>query len=221
MSPVESDGLAVAQTETQWDEQTDAFISAIDNANKAQKSYDISLRDLLANPNKYMEMDKLESKVEMIRKSVTKYFTEMSSNFEAEKKELDSLLEQCDSSYSDIDSAITSKAAAARVPYFKPYFVYSNPDNREEILIEKYSEELEFLVGKLSGVSHYVADLSGTYNGHRFGSWLFSGEKNYMLTVRAPESILMDMDRSQTLIDGMLDSILQGYNSGQRNARKS
>ncbi len=213
--------MAVAQTETQWDEQTDAFISAIDNANKTEKSYDISLRDLLSNPNKYMSMERLESKVELIRKATVKYFAGMSSNFEAEKKELDSLLAQCDSSYSDIDDVITSKAAAARVPYFKPYFVYSNPDSREEILIEKYTEELEFLVGKLSNISNYVADLSGSYKDHKFGSWIFSGEKNYVLTVRAPESILMDMERSRALIESMLDSILQGYNSVQGNAQKS
>jgi hypothetical protein len=218
---VESDFLAAAQTETEWDEQTDAFITAIDNANKTEKSYDISLRDLLTNPNKYMTMVDLEAKISSAKKAVDKYFATTASNFEEESKELNALLIQCDDSYSKINETISSKSSTARVPYVSPYFVYSDPESREEILIEKHTEEIDFLIGKLVNVSHYVADLSGSFRKHKLGSWLFSGEKNYVLSIRAPESILMDMERSNNLINNILDSISEGYNMVRKNAQKT
>ncbi len=203
--------MAAAEApELPWDEQTGEFIDAIDDANKASKAYDISLRDLLLDPTKYISISGFDQKLNAVQAAVNSYFKELLEGLADEQKDLDRALAICDMGYEKINGVISMKSSAARVPYVKPYFVYTNPEEREEIIIEKYSEDLDALIGKLSNSSNYIADLSGSYKEHRFGSWLFSGSKNHVLTVRAPASIIMDIDRSSTLIGDMLATIAAG-----------
>lgn len=199
--------MAAENVTLPWDDQTDQFISAIDDLNSTENHYDIKIRELLLNPNDYITKPGAVQKIGELSKSVDDYFGGMLSNLNDEQRELDQVLANTDLYYSKMDSIIFDKAASARVPYVKPYFVYVNPDKREEIVIEKYYEELDMLLGKLTNGSDYVADLSGTYKEHKFGSWLFSGSKDYLLTIRAPTSIVMDIDRSSTLIKNMLNTV--------------
>lgn len=199
-----------------WDDQTDQFISAIDEINQAEKHTNLSLREVLLSPDKYLGETDILKDLETLQSIADGYFTETLSKLQDEQKELDQLLAMADMNYSKIDSVIATKASAGRVPYMQPYAVYTNPDQREEIMIDKYEDSLELLIGRLANGANYVANLSGSYKEHKLGSWLFSGSKAYVLTLNPPTSVVMDIERSKTAIKDMLASIAEGAKALQK-----
>jgi len=138
------------------------------------------------------------------------------SGLQDEQRELDQFLANSDLSYSKIDGLIATKAAAASVPYIQPYYVSPGQNDREEILIDRYDESMDLLLGKLTNVSNYVANLSGEYKEHKFGSWVFSGPKTYVLTIRPPQSTIIEIERSSSLINDMLASVSESARALQK-----
>lgn len=194
-----------------WDYQTDQFINEIDSL--ADSKTQLSLRDILLNPEKTLAKEGILQKLQDAKKAVNDYFKDMLEGLSSEQKQLDQELAGSDLLYTKIENTINSKAASARIPYLDPYFVYINIDTREEIIIEKYGDDTELLIGKLLTVSNYAANLSGSYKEHRLGSWLFSGAKTYALSIRQPTSIILDIDRSSGTINDILDSLIDTANA--------
>lgn len=188
-----------------WDEQTDGFISDLEAT--VSKSRNISLRSLLMNPNKYLGKKDLGTAVEGIKKDSESYFSALLDDLKDEQAKLEVELESATAQYKEVDSVITNKSAAARVPYVKPLFVSRSPDREETIVIDKYDDGLEAFIGKLVNASNYVADMSATYKDYRLGSWVFSGARNYVLTINPPESPVLVIENSRNVLNGMLDDI--------------
>lgn len=208
--------MAVEDTELPWDDQTDDFIDAIDEINDNEKRSDISLRDLLLDSESYLGKEDIGQKIEALQATADEYFKSLLNGLQGEQKVLDQALATADMYYSKIDEVISTKSASSRVPYIKPYYVYTNPNEREEILVEEYGEQLDSLIGKITNSANYVANLSGSYKEHKFGSWLFSGSKNYVLTIRAPTSVIMDIERSSETITNMLISVAESVKEAQK-----
>lgn len=188
-----------------WDDETDGFISDLDAA--FSKKYNMSIRSLLLNPNRYLNKKGLSTTLEGIRSDAESYFATLLDGLKDEQAKLESELDSADAQYRQVDSVITNKSAAARVPYVKPLAISRNPDREEAIIIDKYEEGLEALVGKLVNASNYVADVSGVYKQYRLGSWVFSGAKNHVLTINPPASPVLVIDNSKSVINSMLDDI--------------
>ncbi len=188
-----------------WDEQTDGFISDLDAA--IAKAHDISFRSLLLNPGRFLNKKDIDATLKDIRSEADSYFTSLLENLKDEQTKLESEMESATAQYKQIDSVITEKSAAARVPYVRPLFVDRQQREDETILIDRYDESLEAFVGKLVSASNYVADLSATYKQYKLGSWLFSGEKNHVLTLNPPTSPVLAIENSRGVIDGMLSGI--------------
>ncbi len=208
--------MATEESTIPWDEQTDRYISAIDELSKVPGSKAVGLRELLLDPDEYLSKPGISERIASLRSATESYFKGVLSALSDEKKELDEFLANSDMYYAKINGIVASKAAAASVPYIEPYLVYLNTETREEILVEKYTQDLDMLIGKLTGASNYVANISGTYEGHRLGSWLFSGVKTHSLTLRTPENAVMGINRSSELLLGMLDSISASIEAPQK-----
>ncbi|MCL5239140.1 MAG: hypothetical protein M1286_01545 [Candidatus Marsarchaeota archaeon] len=188
-----------------WDEQTDGFVSDIDAI--LSKTHDISFRSLLLDPARFSSRKDLSATVSDARSETDNYFNGIMDRLKDEQAKLDSEMESATAQYKQIDSVITEKSAAARVPYVRPLFVDRQQREDETILIDRYDESLEAFVGKLVSASNYVADLSATYKQYKLGSWLFSGEKNHVLTLNPPTSPVLAIENSRGVIDGMLSGI--------------
>ncbi len=212
--------MAVEDTEVPWDERTDTFITMIDGLYAGSGKGAVGIRQILLNGGDLLLKKETPELIGELRKNASNYFGMMRTNLASEEKELEQLLMDADLFYKKIDSVVSSKAAAARVPYMKPYFVYLDSQSREEMIVEKYTEDMDPLIGRLVNASDYVADLSGNYKGHRFGSWFFSGKKSYAITLRVPDSLALDMERSATAIDDMLNAALESSNSMQQQPKK-
>lgn len=191
--------------EIPWDEQTDGFISDIDEA--VTGKYNLSLRSLLINPNRYLNKKDLAATLSGIRTDEASYFDSLLENLKDEQARLESEMESMTAQYKQIDSVITNKSAIARVPYIKPLFVSRSPDREESIVIDKYEESMDAFVGKLVAASNYVADVSATYKQYTLGSWIFSGAKNHVLTINPPASPVLVIENSRTIIEDMLNDV--------------
>lgn len=188
-----------------WDDQTDDFITDLDET--ITKKYNLSLRSLLLNPDRYLGKKDIGTIINGVRDDADSYFNSLLENLQDEQTKLASEMESADAQYKTIDSVITSKSATARVPYIKPLFVSRMPDSEESIIIEKYDDTLEAFIGKLVNASNYVADMSATYKQYRLGSWIFSGAKNHVLTINPPASPVLAIENGRTQIGGMINDI--------------
>ena len=192
-----------------WDAETEGIISDINQT--ISKKYNISLRGLLINPNRYAGKKDIAGTVKKIKADVGAYFKQLADEFKDEQAKLNTELEAADEQYKQIDSVISGKAAAARVPYVKPLYINRNLGNEETIVFESYTNSLDSLIGKLVNSSNYVADTSASYKDKRLGSWLFSGARNYTIAINPPVNPLLLVENSSKLINDMLDSIISRF----------
>ncbi len=191
--------------ELPWDEDTDGFISDLDDI--VSKKYGVTLRSLLLNPAKYTARQGAEKLVNGAKEEVSAYFGSLLDGMKDEQARLQSDMETADSQYIAVNSVITDKAAAARIPYIKPMYVSRDRESEESVLIERYDESLEPFIGKLVSASNYIADVSAVYKKYHLGSWLFSGSKNHVLTLNPPASPILTIDAGMDAISGMLAGI--------------
>lgn len=191
--------------EAPWDDQTELFVSDLNDT--ISKKYNLNFRSLLMSPEKYLGTKGMSGTVKQIRADADAYFSELMEGMEEEAKKLQAELASATNQYKQVDVLLSEKAAAARIPYVKPFFVSRDSDREELIVVEQYEESLDSLVGKLVNVSNYVADISTAYKEFRMGSWLFSGTKNHVLSINPPVSPVLVMESSRDVIDNMLDDI--------------
>ena len=194
--------------EVPWDAQTDAFVSDLNSI--ISKKYSVSFRSMLLNPDAYVKKKDIADTVKKVKAEVDTYFSQLLGNLKDEQASFATELEKKTDQYKKMDAVVSNKSSVLRIPYVKPLFVRRNPDNEEMMLVEQYDSGMDALIGKLVGVSNYVADISATYKEHRLGSWLFSGTKNYVLTINPPTSPVLAIENSSTLINAILDSISSG-----------
>ena len=197
-----------------WDNETDQFITNIDG--QVVQSYGISLRELLLNPERFANTKDISKKINDIKAAVDGYFGKLRDGMKEEQERFEQALEFADAQYAKIDGIISTKASLSRVPYIKPSFIDSDPTIKEEIFVDQYSNSLDALIGKMINISNYVADISTTYKKYTIGSWLFSGQKPYIITINTPPSAIMVIDRINSEIGDELDSVYERLRLSQK-----
>ncbi|MEM3215752.1 MAG: hypothetical protein QXS17_02460 [Candidatus Micrarchaeaceae archaeon] len=195
----------MAKTNVPWSDETDQFVKDLDNS--INKKYNVSFRDLLLNPSKYYVKKDFRSTFDNISKDVDAYFDRLLAQYNDEKAKLDTELESLTSQYHQIDAVIAGKTSLARIPYIKPVAITRREAEDEVILLDNYDSNVDTLVGKLVNSSNYVADISIAYKQNIFGSWLFSGQKNYVLSLQIPASDVLTIETGRDTITYLLQAI--------------
>jgi hypothetical protein len=190
-----------------WDANTDGLITNLDK--QITKEYGLSLRELLLTPEKFAGQKDALQNAEKIRDYVSKYFSGVKDGMKDEQAEFTKELENADAQSAKIEEVISTKAALARIPFIKPYYVDFDPARKEEITVDKYDNSVDALIAKLVNVSDYVSDMSGIYGKYVIGSWLFSGRKAYVISVYLEESIISSIDRMEEDLDSMIETAYQ------------
>ncbi len=186
-----------------WDELTDSFIEGIDDTSFKDSS--VKLRQILTDQIQYASRSNARALLDKAKNATNSYFLNVLNAFSSEKKALDSELESMSVNYAKFSATIKEKTELLKVPYIKPYLIEMKDTNKEDILLESYDSSTESLLGKLIAASKYVADISGTYNGHSLGSWIFSSDRAYIVTIKPPENVVMDIESSKASILSQLD----------------
>ena len=188
-----------------WSDQADAAIGDIDRANSTKLG--ASFRDFLLYPEKYLGSKDVAQKLKAFRSAADDYFEEELKPYADEVQRLQSELQDLDAQYNKVNEIITNRASLARVPYLKPADVSFNANSAEEIVVEQYNGSVDLLITKLLNMASYVADMSDTYDKYTLGSWLFSGQRQYVVTLNPPASPIMALQRSKDEITLILDYI--------------
>lgn len=188
-----------------WDEQTDSFVVELEPIIK--QKYSVSIRQLLLSPDDFAKNKAVITAMPDIKKSVSSYFDDVLVGFKDDKAKLDKDLQTIDSQFKKIDDIITSKSSIAKVPYIKPIVVDYDQNRQEEIIIDQYNPNVDALVNKLLNVSIYVANMSTTYKGYNMGTWIFSGQREYILTLNPPISPVITIESSRDLLNTILDEV--------------
>ncbi|MDE1822732.1 MAG: hypothetical protein KGH50_00200 [Candidatus Micrarchaeota archaeon] len=179
--------------------EADVIIDDIDNETRGK--YDFSIRELFngAKPT--------QQQLKSARSAVDDYFSDAKKALPGERDRFTKELERVDAEYRNMDDVIRNKAVTTRVPYIKPSFIDADESGQEEITIDGYSNAVDLLITRLVGMSTYIADTSGSYDKYTLGSWIFSGQKTYAITINPPASQLVMLERSESEIDAALDSL--------------
>jgi hypothetical protein len=188
-----------------WDAQTDSFVSDLNSV--LSKKYSVNFRAMLMNPGAYAGKKDAQAAVDKLRGDVDAYFSKLLDGLKEEQGKLSTALEKSTAQYKQVDLMIMSKSSALRVPYVKPLFINRNPDNEETIVLEQYDSDMDSFIGKLVSISSYVANISASYKQYYLGSWLFSGAKNYIVTMNPPLSPVLAVENGSAIVNGILDSV--------------
>jgi len=199
----------MAMQDVPWDEETDSLITSID----AESGGSPTLRDLLLNPQKYMGRPGSSAILDKARTKVSSYFDALLESMQEDQQRFMQELESANSQYIRINQVIGDKALSMNVPFIKPSFVDVDKTVREDISVQQYSSQIEQLIGKLISASKYVADISTQYKNYSFGSWLFSADRVYVMTLEQPKSPVMYLENSRAVINETLDDIAAQYGS--------
>ncbi len=199
--------MAATVQDIPWDDQTDVFITNLDKALAAK--YQVSLRDLLLDPDKFTNNKDMLAKMEKMKDDIDKYFDGLKDDMADEKAAFTQSLENAGKLYDIVDNAIATKASFSRIPYIIPTDITYDTHGQEEITVEKYDNATDALLTKLINVSNYIGNVSATYDKYNIGSWVFSGQKVYVLSIYLQESIIMDFDTANADINDLFDSAYQ------------
>ena len=196
--------MAATENNLPWSDETDQFISNIDR--QIVQTYGVSLREVLLYPEKFANTKDINKKLDDMKKDIDAYFDKMREGMKDQEDEFEKALEFADAQFTKIDGIVATKASLSRVPYMKPVYVDSDSSKSEEIFIDQYNNGLDALLTKLVNISNYIANVSNTYKKYTLGSWLFSGQRNYIITVSTPNSPVLMIDRLNNEIGNLVDS---------------
>ncbi len=188
-----------------WDDQTDVFINEIDA--DTTKKYNVSIRKLLLNPQDFTKMDNMPATIDKMKTDVIAYFDELLGDLKDEEDELTKQLEDVDAIHTQINQIVSSRSGIARVPFLTPADFDFGDVTPETIYINKYDGQIDLLITKLINCSNYVCDLSTSYRKYSIGSWLFSGSRSCLLSIKPPESMVVSIENSRDTITSRLDDI--------------
>ncbi len=200
----------MATNDVPWDDETDGLISSID----AQTSAGPKLRDFLLNPERFMLKPGAGQLVEKLRSSANTYFDAVYDDMKDEQAKLTQQLESMNAQYIRMKQVIQEKAVSLKVPYITPALINVDRSMREDVTIAQYDSTADQLIGKLISTAKYVADISTKYKEYTLGSWLFSCDRAYILFLDQPRSPLMYLERSRTVINDLIDGIVDQYGTG-------
>ncbi|MEM0159626.1 MAG: hypothetical protein QW046_01675 [Candidatus Micrarchaeaceae archaeon] len=195
----------MAENELPWDEGTDVFITALDE--KIEKSHGFKLRDLLLDPRNYVSNANFAETFDDIKRTVDAYFKELHEVYADDEQKFNADMENVTQQYSKISAILSQKASAASKPYIKPIGITRDTARDENIIIAKYEESLDILFENLIKQSNYVADISVQYGQYTIGSWLFSGSKQYLVSLNPPGGVVFDIQNAESTIGTLLDGI--------------
>jgi hypothetical protein len=111
---------------------------------------------------------------------------------------------KADSITKQLSQNITSQARQNNTPVIRPVTMERDATREERLYIDAFDNSVISLVQRLVASSMLVADLGAAYKEYKIGSWLFSGNKNYLLSVYMPDNTLLSLETSRAELDNLL-----------------
>ncbi|MDE1827772.1 MAG: hypothetical protein KGH65_01275 [Candidatus Micrarchaeota archaeon] len=185
--------------------ETMSFVKTIDK--QIGEKYLLGLQDVITDPDVVAKKPNAKEILAGMKADTNAYFDSLLKNLEDESKRFNAELEGVSALYKQISEHIQAKAQSANVPVIKPVSVEREISKEETIVVSTDDTAIELLLARLIGASTYIADLSTSYKTYTIGSWLFSGSKNYNLSLNPPSSVILNIEASRDEINFRIDGI--------------
>jgi hypothetical protein len=187
-----------------WSDYSDGIIKSIDRQISAK--YKITLRSLLTDPSKYASVPNILMTIDNLKEEVNNFMTDRFKGLDADKKSFEDATMRADSITSQIAQSISVQAKQSGVPMIKPIMVDRDTTRDEHIYIDSVDNSITALIAKLVSSSMLIMDSTTVYENYKTGEWLFSGSKNYLLTVYLPVNNYSVLQASREEITSLLDT---------------
>jgi|SRR5271157_5725792 len=187
-----------------WSDYSDDIIKSIDR--QISTKYKVTLRGLLTDPRRYAALPNIQMTIGNLKEEVAKYIDAQAKGMAAEKKDFEDSAMRADSLTGQLSQSISMQAKQNNIPIIKPVAVDRDTGKEEHIYVDSVDSGVSALVARLVAGSLLIADFGIEYGNYKAGEWLFSGSKNYVLTVYLPPNGYRLLQLSNDEIIGLLDA---------------
>jgi hypothetical protein len=187
----------------QWSDYSDTVISEIDG--RIGKKYKTTVRALLKNPDKYIGQEGISVLASNMREDANHVIDALMEEVKEQRVELNNAIAKAEAVTSQLNQNISMQTKQYKTPFITPIMINRDDANDESIYIDTVDQGILALVERLVMTSSYIADYSYSYKEHKIGSWLFSGQKMYLLSAYVPPNDAYLLDESRDEINGLFD----------------
>ncbi len=195
-----------------WSDYTDAIIKEVDK--QIGGKFRFSISDFLTDVPKYASEQSIEVTISNMREAANSHIDELLQGLPQQVKALGDSIAKANAITKQLSQNISMQAKQHDVPFIKPLQIDRNTANEETITINTVDDQAIKLMEKLTSTSNLVADFSYQYKDSWIGSWFFSGNKDYTVSVYVPQSDAFSLELSRIELNGLFDAAanyIKGY----------
>ncbi len=187
-----------------WSDYTDIMLTEV--SSRLGQKYKVDLKKMLANPANYKGQANIWITFSNMKEDTNKILNDMTQEVKDQQQELIAAVTKADAITSQLSQNISMQAKQHNTPLIKPVQINRDGTGDETIFVDSVDPSILTFIDKMATNASYIADYSFMYKDRKIGSWLFSGEKSYMLTVYIPMNDAYLLDQSKEEINGLFDS---------------
>jgi hypothetical protein len=184
------------------DKYTESLLKSIDKAIK--KKYKISLVEVLADPAAHASVEDIGIKLA----NAGEYFqSQIDKMIERAKKggkiEHDGALKAGELTR-NISSYISASARQNKVPILRPRAIELADYGKDYFYVNEMDKNLIDFIDRLLLSSKFVIDSTRSYDDYSIGSWLFAGDRDYVIEVHHPKNSISLLRNSELEVARMV-----------------
>ena len=189
-----------------WSDYTDSLLKEMDNQTKSK--FSAPIYDVLGNLDKYTSQPNISTTLANMREYANMYIDGLLKNMPKEVKALDDSVAKADAITRQLAQNISMQSKQHDIPLIRP-FSFIRDDAEDEIIeLDTVDDQVIKLMEKLASKSNVVADFGYQFKDKAIGSWLFGGEKNYLVNVHMPANNAMSLELARAEIGTLFQSAM-------------
>lgn len=190
-----------------WSDNSDFIIKGLDKQIKTK--YGFLLSDLLTSPSEYAQTENILLKISNIKTEINSNIDTILSSMPDEVRKSDDSFARANSATEQLEQKISLEAKKNNVPLITASYIERPRNSDETIYVDAADGWPAPLIEKFASISDYIADLTTTQGKYRVGSWVFSGRKQYVITIRLEPSPVLTLEDIRAEILGLIDDSAQ------------
>lgn len=171
------------------DKFTEGMLSRLDK--DVKKKFGLSLIDVLEDPASYLSEKGFAVKLSKINDYVDQETERMLEQSKATTRSFHESIAKADNLTRRVGSYISAHARQNNIPMVKPASVELSMFRKSKFYISEIDDDTTKFLEKLIESSSFVVDMTKSYDNLKLGAWLFSGDKEYAVSIELPKNSVL------------------------------
>jgi TPP-dependent 2-oxoacid decarboxylase len=184
------------------DNYTKAVLKKIDK--DVKKKFKASVLDIIEEPGNYICEEGSELLIYNVREFVLARIDEMIKSAKTKAKEFNDHAMKADDLTKRFSAYISAHARQSNVPFLKPAVSWIDYSNKDRFYLAKMDESVTDFLDRAIESSRFIIDLTRSLGEYTEGSWMFNGDKNYVVTIYTPRTSVSMLMASRNEISTLL-----------------